>query len=177
MILSATEVTLNCGIIPSDLFSLSTFWRLSFLRFYTGEYRGDDTGFDFPHQDSAGPSFTQQVYESMTGEPETTDVGPDMANPGTSIIGNSPFRWRMRELNDSEFVPPLIASSLLALLEKLQETNVQTKTREVDSIVGGKSFFVACRLSTLSVLPMPSFVRFFNGGLRRSWSIRRYLHG
>ncbi|ONK56545.1 uncharacterized protein A4U43_C10F9910 [Asparagus officinalis] len=67
---------------------------------------------------------------------ETIDVGPDSAHPGTSTIDDMPFRWQSKVLTDSEFVPPVIVSILLALLDKLQEANMDFGSEEADAPVG-----------------------------------------
>ncbi|ONK73139.1 uncharacterized protein A4U43_C04F27650 [Asparagus officinalis] len=81
----------------------------------------DPAPHDFVFSDE--PDLSHQVEKPAEAADvrETVNVGPDSASPGTSTIDNVLFRWHTKELNDSEFVPPLIVSMLLALLDKLQE--------------------------------------------------------
>ncbi|ONK60127.1 uncharacterized protein A4U43_C08F14600 [Asparagus officinalis] len=81
---------------------------------------------DLPHQ-------VEKPAEAVDVR-ETINVEPDSAN--TSTIDNIPFRWQTKELNDSEFVPPLIVSMLLALLDKLQGANMDLGSREANTPVG-----------------------------------------
>ncbi|XP_020265636.1 uncharacterized protein LOC109841166 isoform X1 [Asparagus officinalis] len=105
-------------------------------------YNSPSPDLDFFGGSCFAPPIDEAVNQDLTGiETDTTPgagegivVGSDspmvVANPGTSIIGSTTFRWQSRVLNDSELVSPLIAYMLLALLEKLQEAIIDVGVEE-----------------------------------------------
>ncbi|ONK78346.1 uncharacterized protein A4U43_C02F17580 [Asparagus officinalis] len=116
--------------------------RLMLFHLYVGE-RGDGemSPDPAPHDCvfSGEPDSPYQVEKPAEAADvrETINVGSDSANPGTSTIDNVLFRWHTKELNDSEFVHSLIVSMLLALLDKLQEANVDLGNRKANTPIRG----------------------------------------
>ena len=99
------------------------------------------------------------------------DTGERVGDPGTSNIGDRSFIWW--ELNDSEFLSPLIVSMLLTFLEKLQEAVLSNKAVEPSAATEGEFDFLLLRILGFSFFYFNTLIhcRCFSGGFRREGSL------